>query len=158
MNCLLDGDTSDPQRLLRATSRRYGERRSVASLLGLFQATRQRQGESSRAFLHRLREAFDTLQARQRETDATINSSRLLRDHFSESLQGSILCRQLRERIAPDPEVTFLEPREQAIRWEDDRGGDVRDATSHHVKFYHPPDTVYQQSPGQLETRRRFRS
>ena len=148
LNCLLDGDTSDPQRLLRAIRKSYGERRSVASLLGVLQATRQRQGESSRAFSHRLREAFDTLQARQRETDATIDSSCLLRDYFSESLQDSILRRQLRERIATDPEVTFLELREQAIRWEDDRGVDHRDATSHQVKSHHPTE----QSPGQLET------
>ena len=103
LSCLLDGDTSDPQRLLRAIRRSCGERSSVASLQGVFQATRQRQGESSWAFSHRLREAFDTLQARQRETDTTIDSSCLLRDHSSENLQDSILCCQLRERIATDP-------------------------------------------------------
>ncbi|KAK3799038.1 hypothetical protein RRG08_051322 [Elysia crispata] len=42
LNCLLDGDTRDPQRMLQTIATTYGERRSVSCLLGSFQSTRQR--------------------------------------------------------------------------------------------------------------------
>ena len=133
LNCLLDGDTRDPQRMLQTIATTYGERRSVSCLLGSFQWTRQRHGETCGAFSHRLRDAFDNLLARQRDTDVTMVSGRLLRDHFADSLLDSILRRQLRERIANTPDVSFLELREQAIRWEDDLDGDrTREVVASH--------------------------
>ncbi|RUS77159.1 hypothetical protein EGW08_015082 [Elysia chlorotica] len=102
----------------------YGERRSVSCLLGAFHATRQRQGEGIRAFSHRLRDVFDALLGRQRDTGVEVMSGRLLRDHFADSLLDSILRRQLRERIANNADVSFLELREQAIRWEEDQESD----------------------------------
>ncbi|RUS68407.1 hypothetical protein EGW08_023831, partial [Elysia chlorotica] len=66
LNCLLDGDTRDPQWMLVTIANNYGERRSVSCLLGAFHATRQRQGEGIRAFSHRLRDVFDALLGRQR--------------------------------------------------------------------------------------------
>ena len=121
MNCVLDGDTSDPQRLVQAIKKSYGERRSVSSLLGVFQGTQQKQGETTLAFSHRLRGIFDSVQSRQRETEVVVASGQLLRDHFAENLYDPFLRRQLRERIATDPEVTFLGLREQAIRWDQDK-------------------------------------
>ncbi|KAK3732140.1 hypothetical protein RRG08_026522 [Elysia crispata] len=78
---------------------------------GNFQSTRQRHGETCRAFSHRLRDAFDNLLARQHDTDVTMLSGHLLRDDFADSLLDSILHRQLRERIANTTDVSFLEPR-----------------------------------------------
>ena len=121
MNCVLDGDTSDPQRLVQAIKKSYGERRSVSALLGVFQGTQQKQGETTLAFSHRLRGIFDSVQSRQRETEVVVASGQLLRDHFAENLYDPFLRRQLRERIATDPEVTFLGLREQAIRWDQDK-------------------------------------
>ena len=133
LTCLLDGHTRDPQRMLQTIATTYGERRSVSCLLGSFQSTRQRHGETCRAFSHRLRDAFDNLLARHCDTDVTMVSGRVLRDHFADSLLDSILRRQLRERIANTPDVSFLELREQAIRWEDDLDGDkTREVVASH--------------------------
>ena len=123
MNCPLDGDTSDLQMLVQAIKKSNGERRSVSSLLGVVQGTQQKNGETTLAFSHRLRSIFDSLQSRQRETDVVIASGQLLRDHFAENLHDPFLHRQLRERIATDPEVTFLGLREQAIQWDEDKEG-----------------------------------
>ena len=123
MNCVLDGDTSDPQRLVQAIKKSYGEWRSVSSLLGVFQGTQQKHGETILAFSHRLKSIFDSVQSRQRETEVVVASGQLLRDHFAENLHDSFLRRQLRDRIAMDPEVTFLGLREQAIRWDQGEQG-----------------------------------
>ncbi|GFO36959.1 Pol polyprotein [Plakobranchus ocellatus] len=92
--------------MLALLSSSYGERRSISALMGNLYATRQRQGESCTAFSHRPREAYDTLIARQRDMGVTASDSRLLRDHFADSLVDSILRRQLRERLACNADVT----------------------------------------------------
>ncbi|GFN95389.1 Pol polyprotein [Plakobranchus ocellatus] len=61
----------------------------------------------------------------------TASDSRLLLDHFADSLVYSILRRQLRERLACNADVTFLQLREQAIRWEDDRRDEDSTASRH---------------------------
>ena len=93
LTCLLDGHTRDPQRMLQTIATTYGERRSVLCLLGSSQSTRQRHGETCRAFSHRLRDAFDNLLARQHDTDVTMVSRRVLCDHFADSLLDLILPR-----------------------------------------------------------------
>ncbi|GFR94596.1 zinc knuckle domain-containing protein [Elysia marginata] len=111
-------------RLLQTLRSSYGEKRSVSLLLGFFQGTRQRRVEDSRAFSHRLREALLT---RQRETEAQVVGPRLLRDHFAENLADAILRRQLRERVATSPEVTFLALRKMSVRLESDNPLDLHE-------------------------------
>ena len=144
MNCVLDGDTSDPQRLVQAIKKSYGERRSVSALLGVFQGTQQKQGETTLAFSHRLRGIFDSVQSRQREPEVVVASGQLLRDHFAENLYDPFLRRQLQDRIAMDPEVTFLGLREQAIRWNQDEEGNWTGAANQ-VTAQPTADTAGQQ-------------
>ena len=144
MNCVLDGDTSDPQRLIQAIIKSYGERRSVSSLLGVFQDTQQKQGETTLVFSHRLRSIYDSVQSRQRETEVVVASGQLLRDHFAENLYDPFLRRQLRERKATDPEVMFLGLREQAIRWDQDKEAYWTGATNQ-VAAQSTADTAGQQ-------------
>ena len=142
MNCVLDGDTSDPQRLFQAIKKSYGERRSVSSLLGVFQGTQQKHGETILAFSHRLRSIFDSVRSRQRETEVVVASGQLLRDHFAENLHDPFLRRQLRDHIAMDPEATFLGLREQANRWDQDEEGNW---TANQVTAQPTADTAGQQ-------------
>ncbi|KAK3799864.1 hypothetical protein RRG08_014536 [Elysia crispata] len=74
----------------------------------------------------------------------TRDPQRMLFDHFEDSLLDSILRRQLRERIANTPDVSFLELREQAIRWEDDLVEDrTREvAASHYVSTGRKAETL----------------
>lgn len=144
LNCLLDGETEDPDRLLDSIRANYGEKRSVSKLLGVFQATRQRRSEGVKAFSHRLREAFDDLKTRQRETGATVVGPRILRDHFVESLTDHILRRQLRQVVAAEPGLSFLELREMAVRWEDDPVDDYQEerAAARQVQAAESNDTL----------------
>ena len=73
-----------------------------------------------------------------------VASGLLLRDHFAENLYDPFLRRQLRDRIAMDPEVTFLGLREQAIRWDQDEEGNWTGAANQ-VTAQPTADTAGQQ-------------
>ena len=117
---------------------------SPLAMVALADGTQQKQGETTLAFSHRLRSIFDSVQSRQRETEVVVVSGQLLRDHFAENLHDPFLRRQLRERIATDPEVPFLGLREQAIRWDQDKEGYWTGATNQ-VAAKPAADTAAQQ-------------
>ena len=98
----------------------YGDRRSVCQLLTIFNSTYQRPGEGVREYANRLNKAFLELTKKQKQEKQEPLGDKVLRDHFLDRLSDDLLLRQLRENAFRDPDLTFFEAREEAIRWRAD--------------------------------------
>ena len=122
----------------------FGEKRSVLQLLKAFYDRQQREGETLRAFSHALRE----LQAKIEKKSVTKSSGQdpALRDHFAENVRDPLLRKELKKFIRTHPEISFLDTREEAIRWaeEDEKscGPRPRVASSHETSTSTKPSSL----------------
>ena len=122
----------------------FGEKRSVPQLLKAFYDCRQREGETLRAFSHALRE----LQAKIQKKSVTKSSGQdaALRDHFAENVRDPLLRKELKKFIRTHPEISFLDTREEAIRWaeEDEKscGPRPRVASSYETSTSTKPSSI----------------
>jgi hypothetical protein len=106
---------SDPDKVLDLIMETFGERRSGSQLLSGFVGLKQRMAESVMEYSHRMNRAFDSVKGKTPDIDV-----RLLRDHFIEGLATPILRRELKEEVHKDPQLTFLQVRNSAIRRSED--------------------------------------
>ena len=122
----------------------FGEKRSVPQLLKAFYDRRQREGETLREFSHALR----GLQSKIEKKSVTKSSGQdaALRDHFAENARDPLLRKELKKFIRTPPEVSFLDTREEAIRWaeEDEKscGPRPRVASSHETSTSTKPSSL----------------
>ena len=122
----------------------FGEKRSVPQLLKAFYDRRQREGETLREFSHALR----GLQSKIEKKSVTKSSGQVaaLRDHFAENARDPLLRKELKKFIRTPPEVSFLDTREEAIRWaeEDEKscGPRPRVASSHETSTSTKPSSL----------------
>ena len=122
----------------------FGEKRSVPQLLKAFYDRQQREGETLREFSHALR----GLQSKIEKKSVTKSSGQdaALRDHFAENARDPLLRKELKKFIRTPLEVSFLDTREEAIRWaeEDEKscGPRPRVASSHETSTSTKPSSL----------------
>ena len=122
----------------------FGQKRSVPQLLKAFYDRRQREGETLREFSHALR----GLQSKIEKKSVTKSSGQdaALREHFAENARDPLLRKELKKFIRTPPEVSFLDTREEAIRWaeEDEKscGPRPRVASSHETSTSTKPSSL----------------
>ena len=122
----------------------FGEKRSVPQLLKAFYDRPQREGETLREFSHALR----GLQSKIEKKSVTKSSGQdaALRDHFAENARDPLLRKELKKFIRTPLEVSFLDTREEAIRWaeEDEKscGPHPRVASSHETSTSTKPSSL----------------
>ena len=137
-------DLTNSDKILDLLQESFGEKRSVPQLLKAFYDRRQREGETLRAFSHALRE----LQAKIQKKSVTKSSGQdaALRDHFAENVRDPLLRKELKKFIRTHPEISFLDTREEAIRWaeEDEKscGPRPRVASSHETSTSTNPSSI----------------
>ena len=135
-------DLTNSDKIFDLLQESFGEKRSVPQLLKAFYDRRQREGETLRAFSHALRE----LQAKIEKKSVTKSSGQdaALRDHFAE--KRDLLRKELKKFIRTHPEISFLDTREEAIRWaeEDEKscGPRPRVASSHETSTSTKPSSL----------------
>lgn len=86
----------------------------VAAQLSFFQR-HQKEGESLRDFSHALKTLMDSVI--KKTPGGLLNSDRVLRDQFAEGVNDDMLRRELKRRLALDPDMDFLALRGVAIKW-----------------------------------------
>ena len=137
-------DLTNSDKIFDLLQESFGEKRSVPQLLKAFYDRRQREGETLRAFSHALRE----LQAKIQKKSVTKSSGQdaALRDHFAENVRDPLLRKELKKFIRTHPEISFLDTREEAIRWaeEDEKscGPRPRVASSHETSTSTKPSSI----------------
>ena len=137
-------DLTNSDKIFDLLQESFGEKRSVPQLLKAFYDRRQREGETLRAFSHALRE----LQAKIQKKSVTKSSGQdaALRDHFAENVRDPLLRKELKKFIRTHPEISFLDTREEAIRWaeEDEKscGPRPRVASSHETSTSTTPSSI----------------
>ena len=137
-------DLTNSDQIFHLLQESFGEKRSVPQLLKAFYDRRQREGETLRAFSHALRE----LQAKIQKKSVTKSSGQdaALRDHFAENVRDPLLRKELKKFIRTHPEISFLDTREEAIRWaeEDEKscGPRPRVASSHETSTSTKPSSI----------------
>ena len=121
-------DRSNPQRLLEILQEAFGEKRSLPQLLKAFYDRRQKEGESLREFSHGLRELLN--RALKVDKKAVVEEDRTLRDQFANNVRDTLLRKELRRFVREHHTTSFLDVREEALRWteEEDKPG----KTAHH--------------------------
>ena len=120
IRCHLEGRAATADQVLEIIKRCYGEKRTLPALKRAFLNTKQRKDEGVRAFSHRLKEAFDAVTSRQRDTEIEPSPTSELRDTFVENLRDKQTRRHLRGQLTSSPNATFNEIRLQAQKMEDD--------------------------------------
>lgn len=105
-------DCENPECILDILLEAFGEKRSLPQLLKLFYERRQQEGESLRAYSHSLRELLN----RAVKVDRVLT----LRDQFANSVRDGVLHKELRKFIREHPSVSFLDVREEALRWSEE--------------------------------------
>ena len=108
-----------PEAALKVIREQFGENRSALELLSLFTREEQRLGENNRNFSQRLHQNFLRLQTRQRNTANVVSPDTVLRDQFIRAINDSLLRQILSEKVHSEPGISFLEIREQSLRWEE---------------------------------------
>ena len=137
-------DLTNSDKIFDLLQESFGEKRSVPQLLKAFYDRRQREGETLRAFSHALRE----LQAKIQKKSVTKSSGQdaALRDHFAENVRDPLPRKELKKFIRTHPEISFLDTREEAIRWaeEDEKscGPRPRVASSHETSTSTKPSSI----------------
>lgn len=111
-------DRENPDRILEILLEGFGEKRSLPQLLKLFYERRQRDGESLRAYSHSLRELLN--RALKVDKKAVVDPDLTLRDQFANSVRDGVLRKELRKFIREHPSTTFLDIREEALRWSEE--------------------------------------
>ena len=96
----------------------FGEKRSLPSLLKLFYERTQGHDESLMNFSHALRELFAKVTTKYAPAQADRDTT--LRDQFIEGVRDSLLRKELKKFLRSKPSLTFLDVRDEAIRWSDD--------------------------------------
>ena len=119
IRCHLEGRAATADQVLEIIKRCYGEKRTLPALKRAFLNTKQRKDEGVRAFSHRLKEAFDAVTSRQRDTEIEPSPTSELRDTFVENLRDKQTRRHLRGQLTSSPNATFNEIRLQAQKMED---------------------------------------
>lgn len=127
-------DREDPQRLMEILHTAFGEKRSLPQLLKSFYERKQKDGETLRAFSHSLRELLD--RAMKVDSKAVVDQDKTLRDQFANNVRDTFLRKELRRFIREHSSVSFLDVREEALRWteeEDKPSRGTYDSSSHEV-------------------------
>ena len=120
IDCHLEGKSATSQQILDILRKCYGDKRTVPALRRVFYNTKQRKDEGVRAFSRRLKEAFDAVTSRQRDSEIDLSPISELRDTFVENLRDRQTRRHLRGQLTSSPNATFNEIRLQALQMEDD--------------------------------------
>ena len=127
-------DRENPDRLIDILLEAFGEKRSLPQLLKLFYERKQRESETLRAFSHSLRELLH--RAIKVDKKAVVDPDQTLRDQFANSVRDGMLRKELRKFLREHPSVTFLDVREEALRWteeEEKPGRTPHDSASREV-------------------------
>lgn len=127
LKCCPPETQKDAALILKTLEETYGDRRCVSDLLGRFYNVQHRDGETVRTYSHRLKGAYDALCERQKALGAAPVEITLLRDHFINQLNSSLLRKKLKERVYETHTLNFYDVRDIAIRWAEDeevRGGE----------------------------------
>ena len=98
----------------------FGDKRTLNQLIYEFHSVVQHPVEGVREFSHRLNKAYLALVRKQEEEEVPQTEERILRDVFVSQLNDSFLRGLLRERVHRDPGRSFLQIRDEAIRWTED--------------------------------------
>ena len=96
----------------------FGEKRSLPQLLRCFYERRQKDGESLRSYSHALSTLLDKITSK--DSTSIPNRDPTLRDQFADNVRDSHLRKELKRMVRTDPGCTFLQVREEAIRWSEE--------------------------------------
>lgn len=107
-------DLKEPEQIFGVLQESFGEKRSVSQLLKAFYDHRQQEGETLWSYFHALRDLHTKIQKKQSKTS---NYDHALRDHFVENVRDSLFRKELRKFAHTHPSISFLDTREEAIRW-----------------------------------------
>ncbi|KAL8625828.1 hypothetical protein ACOMHN_012420 [Nucella lapillus] len=120
-------DTNTPEKVTNILQAVFGDGRRVTTLLSIFYNRQQQPEESILEYSHVLRGLQRTLHMKNAES----LPADLLRDRFMEGLRTPALKTELRRLVRRDPQTTFFEVRDNALRWlwEDQEDQDQRRVT-----------------------------
>lgn len=125
-------EREDPGKIESVLKELYGCSKSYVALQENFFSRKQLDGESLQEYSHALLSLMDKV--KQCSPDSVPQSDQLLRDQFAEHVLDSDLRRELKRLVRQTPELSMLEVRTAAIRWErEGRPSDVPRSRSYSV-------------------------
>ena len=102
----------------------FGERANASQLLRSFYERRQHEDESVTDYSHELAALVDRLESA--SPRHVVNRDCMLRDQLVENVREPLLRWELRKRTESNPNATFIEVRDVALRWATETDGSRR--------------------------------
>lgn len=115
MKLFAKSDLKEPEKIFDRLRESFGEKRSVPQLLKAFYDRRQKEGETLRSYSHALRDLQTKIQKKSQSKSS--NDDHALRDHFIDNVRDPLLHKEMKKFVRTHPEISFLDAREEAIRW-----------------------------------------
>lgn len=109
---------NDPISLLDILRKEFGEKHSLPELFKLFYNRRQKDDESLRQYSHALSSLFERICLKSPHDEEP--SDITMRDQFIDNVKDPLLRKELRKLVRIHPRVTFLDVREEALKWSED--------------------------------------
>ncbi|XP_076472203.1 uncharacterized protein LOC143301654 [Babylonia areolata] len=105
-------DTNTPEKVTGILLGVFGDGRRVTTLLSILFSRVQQPEESIMDYSHALRSMERTIQMK---TTGALTAD-MLRDHFISGLRNTLLKRELRQVVRREPQTTFIQARDEALR------------------------------------------
>ena len=118
----------DPDKLLKLLNKLYGCRKNLSERMSDFYSCRQGIHENVLTYSRRLHKMAEGVRHRQNLDDLAELEESIERDVFIQGLLDTTLKRRLKESVYREMSTTFLEVRNEAVRWTEDT--DERHVTS----------------------------
>ena len=110
-------ERSDPNFLLEVIRQAFGEKRSSSQLLKLFYERKQKENETLRGYSYSLNELLKRVT--KADPKAVPDPEKTLRDQFADNVRYPLLRKELKKFIR-EKQPTFLDLREEALRWSEE--------------------------------------
>lgn len=105
----------NPDTILTILKGLYGSSSSFVSLQKQFFDRKEKEGESLKEFSHSLRALIEDIQ--RAYPNRLTDPDTLVRDQFVEYVRDVLLQRELKSIVRQNPSISFLDLRQEAIRW-----------------------------------------
>lgn len=130
----LDGNVrKNPLQMINVLREAFGDKENAMKLQKKFLDRKQSESETLRQYSYALMDIMKKLL--RKDSSVFRNEDKAMRDQFSGNVRDTFLRKHLKRILRTQPDITFIELREEATLWaEEDENTDVKDSSEKQIE------------------------